>query len=81
MNSGNKYGTLGSIHVVLYKYSFFIADHLPAKVRPMSATEVIKFMVHISVDLNSNVAAVTAPAGQEAPLSACVVTTPENYML
>ena len=46
MNSGNKYGTLGSIHVVLYKYSFFIADHIPAKVRPRSATEVIK------VDLN-----------------------------
>ena len=46
MNSGNKYGTLGSIHVVLYKYSFFIANHLLAKVRPRSATEVIK------VDLN-----------------------------
>ena len=49
MNSDNNYvlyWTLGSIHVVLHKYSFFIADHLPAKVRPRPATEVIQ------VDLN-----------------------------
>ena len=49
MNSDNNYvlyWTLGNINVVLYEYSFFIADHLWAKVRPRPATEVIK------VDLN-----------------------------
>ena len=36
MNSDNNYvpyWTLGSIHVVLHKYSFFIVDHLLANVR------------------------------------------------
>ena len=60
MNSCNiyvLYCTLGSIHVVLHKYSFFIVDHLPANVRiGMTATEVIQ------VDLNYGDAA--SPCGE-----------------